>query len=173
MFIASRYALAVLLACRRDAIIIIKFMIYKNKEFLYWVRNYHFSVSSRFVLREDVFNLRHLIVVTLAENIYWGFLLIRELPSVLIRSLRNFLSTFWLISHRNKSLSSHRWASLSVLKGDCQNSGWFMELNFIKRREILFLKNLPCGKIHLHDNSLKFFLAKVERTKGEELKKQF
>lgn len=35
MFIAERYALEFLLTRRRDAIIIIKFMIYKNKEFLY------------------------------------------------------------------------------------------------------------------------------------------
>lgn len=35
MFIAERYALEFLLTRRRDAIIIIKFMINKNKEFLY------------------------------------------------------------------------------------------------------------------------------------------
>lgn len=135
----------------RNAIIIIKFMIYKNKEIFIECEIIIFGLRERLSCG-DVFNLSHLIA-TFRGNIYWGFLLIQVLlmfeclnwKASAYQEGKNFANFIHLSRHSNTfRLISTVKAAPRLLPGHsqsfcferhCQNSAWFMELNFIKNEK--------------------------------------
>lgn len=154
MFIAERYALEFLLTRRRDAIIIIKFMINKNKEFLYWVRNYHFSVSSPICAGAKMFLISGIWSSTLWRWIFlrWFFAnssaTAKWIPSAYQESTETTLPPFGSSRTRNESLPSHRWASRRFSCFERRLSKLQMIYGvklFIKSGEIIFQK-FPSGK---------------------------